>query len=62
MGLPGEQNTPHGPTTLHAVMQESVGMGLRNRYKPEEEIPHGLLVLLMQLNDDRNKAEQQPVG
>jgi hypothetical protein len=45
-------------------MQESVGMGLRNRYKPEQEIPHGLLVLLMQINDDKNRAEQagQQVG
>ena len=44
--------------TLHAVMQASVGMGLRERYKPEQEIPHGLLVLLMQMNHDRMRAEQ----
>jgi len=58
MGLPGKQNAPQGPTTLYSVMQESVGMGLRSRYKPEQEIPHGLLVLLMQINDDKNRAEQ----
>jgi hypothetical protein len=50
--------SPNGPMTLYAVMQESVGMGLRERYKPEQEIPHGLLVLLMQMNDDKRRAEQ----
>lgn len=49
---------PDGPMTLHAVMRDSVGMGLRDRYKPEQEIPHGLLVLLMQMNHDRTRAEQ----
>ncbi len=44
--------------TLQAVMRESVGMGLRERYKAEQEIPHGLLVLLMQMNHDRSRAEQ----
>jgi hypothetical protein len=39
-------------------MCDSVGMGLRDRYKPEQEIPHGLLVLLMQMNHDRTRAEQ----
>lgn len=58
MGSPEKQNAPRGPMTLHSVMQESVGMGLRNRYKPEQEIPHGLLVLLMQMNDDKSRAEQ----
>ena len=43
--------------TLHAVMQGSIGMGLRERYKAEQEIPHSLLVLLM-LNHDRTRAEQ----
>jgi hypothetical protein len=44
------------PMTLQAVMQESVGAGLRERYKPEQEIPHGLLVLLMQIKDDKVRA------
>ena len=44
--------------TLHAVMQGSIGMGLRERYKAEQEIPHSLLVLLMQMNHDRTRAEQ----
>jgi hypothetical protein len=44
--------------TLHAVMRDSVGMGLRERYKPQDEIPHGLLVLLMQMNHDRTRGER----
>ena len=47
-----------GPVTLHAIMQESVGSGLRERYRPDAEIPHGLLVLLMQMNDDKRRAER----
>lgn len=27
-----------GPMTLHTVMRDSVGMELRERYKPEQEI------------------------
>jgi hypothetical protein len=54
----GKQNDADRPATLHAIMQESVGMGLRERYKPDAEIPHGLLVLLMQLNYDKQRAEQ----
>jgi hypothetical protein len=47
-----------GPMTLHSVMQGSVGMGLRSRYKPQQEIPHGLLVLLMQINDDKGELSK----
>jgi hypothetical protein len=58
MKPPGKQDASEGPMTLQAVMRESVGMGLRERYKAEQEIPHGLLVLLMQMNQDRSRAEQ----
>ncbi len=57
-----KRNGAERPTTLHAVMQESVGMGLRSRYKPEQEIPHGLLVLLMQMDDNTRRAEQVEAG
>jgi hypothetical protein len=33
-------------------------MALRERFKAEQEIPNGLLVLLMQMNHDRTRAEQ----
>ena len=58
MAVTWKQNCVEGPMTLHAVMQGSIGMGLRERYKAEQEIPHGLLVLLMQMNHDRTRAEQ----
>jgi hypothetical protein len=54
----GKQDTAGGPMTLHAVMRDSVGMGLRERYKAEQEIPHGLLVLLMQMNHHRVRGKQ----
>lgn len=58
MALRGQQNGQTAPMTLHAIMQASVGMGLQARYKPEQEIPHGLLVLLMQMNADKREAEK----
>jgi hypothetical protein len=58
MGSPGKKKSQQAPMTLHAVMQASVGMGLRSRYKAEQEIPHGLLVLLMQMNDDQRRTEE----
>jgi hypothetical protein len=30
-----------------------VGAGLRSRYKPEKEIPHELMVLLMQMKENQ---------
>ena len=59
--MSADRQSGQGPMTLQAVMQESVGMGLRDRYKPDQEIPHGLLVLLMQMNHDRARAEGQRV-
>lgn len=47
------------PATLHAVMQEAIGFGLRKRYQPEKEIPHELLVIIMQLNETR-EGDQAP--
>jgi len=45
--------------TLHAVMQASIGKGLQSRYNPEREIPHGLLVLLMQMDDEERAGLHQ---
>jgi hypothetical protein len=39
------------PATLHGVMQAAIAEGLRECYKPPETMSHGLLVLLMQLNE-----------
>ena len=40
------------PATLHKVMQEAIGFGLQKRYQPEKEVPHDLLVLMMQINEN----------
>jgi hypothetical protein len=42
-----------GPLALQRFMRESVGTGLRERYKPEQDIPKVLMVLLGQLNHYR---------
>jgi hypothetical protein len=46
-----------GPVTLHTVLKDAIGHGLRSRYQPDKEIPHDLLVLLMQMKEnERAKA------
>ena len=49
--------TDDGPVTLHAVMKDAIGFGLRSRYQPDKEIPHDLLVLLMQMKEDERRAK-----
>jgi hypothetical protein len=46
-----------GPATLHAVLSDTIGYGLRSRYRPEKEIPHDLLVLLMQMKENERRAK-----
>jgi hypothetical protein len=53
-----EQATNDGPATLYAVMTEAIGYGLRSRYKPEKEIPHELMVLLMQMTENRRRSKK----
>jgi hypothetical protein len=43
--------------TLHGAMREAIGQGLQARYRISREIPHALLVLLMQMNEKRRKAK-----
>ena len=40
-------------------MQETIGFGLRKRYEPAQEIPHELLVLIMQMNENGRRDEEQ---
>jgi hypothetical protein len=47
---------PNEPATLHSVIREAIGAGLQRLYEPENEVPHHMLVLLMQLNEDRHRA------
>ncbi|HZD90661.1 MAG TPA: hypothetical protein VE224_11205 [Pseudolabrys sp.] len=48
------------PATLYKVMQETIGFGLQQRYQPDKEIPHDLLVIMMQINEtdarERNES------
>lgn len=51
------------PATLHGVMQTALAEGLRERFRPVRDVPHDLLVLLMQINEDRRrkaKAAKRP--
>ena len=54
--LADRERAPHDPATLYSVMREAVGAGLQKLYQPEKEVPHHLLVLLMQVNEDRHRA------
>jgi hypothetical protein len=47
-----------GPMALQRFMRESVGAGLRERYKPEPEVPQELLALLAGMNHDKPPAQQ----
>jgi hypothetical protein len=44
------------PATLHRVMQAAISHGLHEHYKVQRHMPHGLFVLLMQMN------QQAPVA
>jgi hypothetical protein len=46
-----------GPVTLYAVLKDAIGHGLRSRYQAENEIPHDLLVLLMQMKENERRAK-----
>jgi hypothetical protein len=46
-----------GPVTLHSVLKDAIGHGLRSRYQPDNEIPHDLLVLLMQMKENERRAK-----
>lgn len=50
------ERAPHEPATLSSVMREAIGAGLQKLYEPENEVPHSMLVLLMQINEDRRRA------
>ena len=53
---PDRERAPNEPATLYRVMREAIGAGLQTFYEPENEVPHHLFVLLMQINEDRRRA------
>jgi hypothetical protein len=52
---PSEMPDAEPPATLHGVMQAALAHGLRERFRPVRDVPHDLLVLLMQINEDRRR-------
>jgi hypothetical protein len=56
MAFTTQHGMADGPVTLHAVLKDAIGHGLRSRYQPEKEIPHDLLVLLMQMKENERRA------
>lgn len=45
------------PVTLYRVMQATIGQELRARYEAPREMSHELLVLLMQMNEQRKQKQ-----
>jgi hypothetical protein len=43
------------PATLHGVIRMALAGDLREHYPVPEKVPHQLLVLLMQMNEDNKK-------
>jgi hypothetical protein len=58
--LPSDSRSDE-PVTLYRVMQATIGQGLRERCEVSREVPHELLVLLMQIND-RDRRRQNKRG
>ena len=46
---------------MHGAMREAIGEGLKARYQISREIPHALLVLLMQINEKRRKDKSAKI-
>ena len=51
----GNRDDSAAPVTLHGVMQEALGGNLRAHYAADKNIPHSLLVLMMQIADPQER-------
>jgi hypothetical protein len=49
------QSEASAPATLHGVIRTAIARDLKERYLVPEKIPHQMLVLLMQMNEDNKK-------
>jgi len=50
----------NAPATLHRVMREAIGRQLKVQYEVPKTVPHELLVLLLQINEQqRPKARNR---
>ncbi len=54
-----QQDDNEPPASLYRVMQAAIGHELKARYEPEHEIPHHLFVLVMQINEERKRQEEE---
>ena len=55
LSRPSETPDTQPPATLYGVMQAALTDGLREQFRPVRDVPHDLLVLLMQINEDRHR-------
>lgn len=51
----GAQHDAVAPATLHGVIQAALTRDLREHYPVPEKIPHQMLVLLLQMNEDNKR-------
>lgn len=56
LSRPSETPDAQPPATLHGVMRAALEQGLRQQFRPVRGVPHDLLVLLMQINEDRRRS------
>lgn len=49
------QRDAAAPVTLHGVMRAAIGRDLQEHYPVQEKMPHQMLVLLMQINENNKK-------
>jgi hypothetical protein len=49
------QHEAAAPATLHGVIRTAIARDLKERYAVPEKMPHQMLVLLMQINENNKK-------
>jgi hypothetical protein len=49
------QHDAAAPATLHGVIRTAIARDLKEHYAVPEKIPHQMLVLLMQMNENNKK-------
>ena len=45
------------PVTLHRIMQNMVGDGLKERYEPPQKLSHELFVLMLQIKEQERREK-----
>jgi len=45
------------PVTLHRIMQNMVGEGLKERYEPPQNLSHELFVLMLQIKEQERRED-----